>query len=73
MINVSVVYLVMNQGLMESAWTDPDRAIEAKMELKGAATITVRPLDSDQPTPEYEAALADLRARLAARRRSLRG
>lgn len=62
---MAVVFLVLGKTGLESAWSTPEAAADEREKLtrEGSATVytTVRPLDSDVPTPESEAALKQLR------------
>lgn len=65
---MSVVYVVTQNGLVETVWADPLKAIEAREQFGRAGGIAVRPTDSDRPTAESNAALDELRRLLAERR-----
>lgn len=67
MTDPAVVYVVVSGGGLESVWTNPDDAIDAKDKIGASAAVTVRPLDSDAPTSESQTALAKLRDLVARR------
>lgn len=65
---MSVVYVVIQSGLVETVWTDPLQAIEACERFGSRGGVAVRPTDSEWPTAESNAAQDELRRMLAERR-----
>lgn len=56
-----VIFVVLGAAGLETVWSTPEAAIEAREGLPSSAFITVRPMDSAEPTPASEAALTKLR------------
>lgn len=62
MADVTIIYVVVSGGGLETAWTEPMLAIEANERVRSSTSyIAVRPLNSEEPTEESRAALAVLR------------